>query len=848
MKLFLRLYDYFNIRQSRLWALLAIVIAVLCTLVSRIEYKEDITDFMPFDEEYRKAMQVYQEVAAGNRIVMLFGTEDTTSTHQDYITAGVARFGEVLAEKDTAHWITDWQPQIDVTQVLDVFSFIYENLPIYLDEADYSQLDSLMSADPDFVQHKLQNDYEQIGSMSGSFVQPMIEKDPLGVGIRMASILRQYQPELQYEQYDGYVFTPDQKRCLVTISSTFGSSETNGNAKLMNLLNETLSQVKSEEKCRQLEVCFIGSPVIAVSNASQIKHDSILAVVVSAVLILALLFYAFRSFSSLLQIAMATGFGFLFALGILGIFLDTLSIIVLGIASIIIGIAVNYPLHFLCHMQEEPQPRTTLRELVTPLFIGNVTTVGAFLTLVPLDAVAVRDLGLFSALMLVGTIIFVLVFMPHIPLRPQRLISSESAQLGPDGVARLEDRLINTPLTALSLGAITILLGWYSLHTSFDSDLNHINYMTDRQREDLSYLASLQGESQGSTVFVSTSAGTSEEAICAMENLIQRVRNEGGDSLVLHARNPIDLIPSKAMQQRRYEAWRSFWSRHGYGDGLSTEFREKAERVGFSPEAFYPFESLLTEDFTPLEYEDFEPLTSTVLTGMVQKGQLVAQYYIPNYSGSSKESAHSSVSRVKEVEQLFERSLPSAESRVTEYHIFDLASLNSRVSDALSDNFNYIGLACSVIVFMFLWFSFRRIELALIAFLPMVIGWIWILGMMELFGIQFNIVNVILATFIFGQGDDYTIFITEGLIREYKEGRKILISYHRSILLSALIMLIGIGSLILSKHPAMHSLAEVTIIGMAVVVLMAWILPPMVFRWMIKYDDSLRRYLSADAH
>ncbi len=848
MKLFLRLYDYFHTRQSRLWALLAIVVAVLCALVSRIDYKEDITDFMPFDEEYRKAMQVYQEVAAGNRIVMLFGTEDTTRTDQDYITAGVARFGEVLAEKDTAQWITDWHPQIDVTQVLDVFSFIYENLPIYLDEVDYRQLDSLMVADPDFVLHKLQSDYEQIGSMSGSFMQPMIENDPLGVGIRMASVLRQYQPELQYEQYDGYVFTPDQKKCLVTISSTFGSSETNGNAKLMNLLNETLSQVKSEASCSQLDVCFIGSPVIAVSNASQIKHDSILAVVVSAVLILALLFYAFRSFSSLLQIAMATGFGFLFALGILGIFLDTLSIIVLGIASIIIGIAVNYPLHFLCHMQEVSQPRTTLRELVTPLFIGNVTTVGAFLTLVPLDAVAVRDLGLFSALMLVGTIIFVLVFMPHIPLLPQRLITSESAQQGSDGVSRFEEKLIRTPMTVLSLGIVTVLLGWFSLQTSFDSDLNHINYMTDRQREDLRYLASLQGESQGSTVFVSTSANTAEEAICAMEKLVQSVREEGNDSLFLQARNPIELIPSKEMQQRRLEAWHNFWNRYGYGDGLSLEFREKAESIGFSPEAFAPFESLLIGSFTPLEYEDFEPLTSTVLSGMVQKGQLVAQYLVPNNTGSMKESDLPSASRVKEVEQLFERSLPSADARVAEYHIFDLASLNSRVSDALSDNFNYIGLACSVIVFMFLWFSFRRIELALIAFLPMVIGWIWILGMMELFGIQFNIVNVILATFIFGQGDDYTIFITEGLIREYKEGRKILISYHRSILLSALIMLIGIGSLILSKHPAMHSLAEVTIIGMAVVVLMAWILPPMVFRWLIKYDDSLRRYLSAEAH
>ena len=174
---------------------------------------------------------------------------------------------------------------------------------------------------------------------------------------------------------------------------------------------------------------------------------------------------------------------------------------------------------------------------------------------------------------------------------------------------------------------------------------------------------------------------------------------------------------------------------------------------------------------------------------------------------------------------------------------FDLTSLNGRIASTLSADFNYIGIACSIIVFVFLWLSFGRIELAIVAFLPMAFGWIWILGLMNLCGISFNIVNIILATFIFGQGDDYTIFITEGLIKDYRNGGRILISYQKSIILSALIMFVGIGSLIIAKHPAMHSLAEVTIIGMSVVVLMAWIVPPIAFNLFVKYDKSLREYL-----
>lgn len=839
MRIILRIYDYFQPRRASLWLLLGLLVSSLCALVMRIEYKEDISDFMPFDAEYRKAMQVYQEVAAGDRVVLLFGMADTTQVNAEYVVHGVEQFGRALAVRDTAGWITDWQPQVDETQVLDVFSFVYEHLPLFLTDADYQRMDSLFVADPEWMSQRLQWDYDQIGSLAGSFLQPMIQHDPLGIGERLGSVLRQYQPALQFERYNGYVFTPDMKRCMVTFTSPFGSSETNGNARLVQLIEQTKADVMNLEQCSALEVCAIGSPVIAVANASQIKHDSILAVAISAVLILALLLYAFRSFRSLLQIAVATGFGFLFALGFLGLFIDTLSVIVLGIASIIIGIAVNYPLHFLCHSQHEPHPRTTLSELLTPLFIGNVTTVGAFLTLVPLDAVAVRDLGLFSALMLVGTIIFVLVFMPHWQSQKQNyhVAGLELDQIGHGSIREEQsgngpwaERVISSRFTLTVLIVLTAVLGWFSLQTQFDSNLNHINYMTPRQRSDMAYLSSLQGQGQAGTVFVSTSAETSDQAIFAMETLWHEAMQQHLDTMCLAVQCPVDLLPSIVTQQQRLEVWHDFWQHHGYGEGVSKEFRQQALRQGFSAEAFAPFEELLTEGCAVLEWDDFEPLTSTILTGRVRKGQLVAQFQVPQH-------------RVAEVEEAL-TSLRPAESEGVEFHIFDLASLNSRVSDALSDNFNYIGYACSLIVFLFLWFSFRRIELALIAFLPMVIGWIWILGLMELCDIHFNIVNVILATFIFGQGDDYTIFVTEGLVREYREGRRVLVNYQRSILLSALIMLIGIGSLIVAQHPAMHSLAQVTIIGMSVVVLMAWCIPPIAFRLFVRYDASFRQFLS----
>ena len=72
---------------------------------------------------------------------------------------------------------------------------------------------------------------------------------------------------------------------------------------------------------------------------------------------------------------------------------------------------------------------------------------------------------------------------------------------------------------------------------------------------------------------------------------------------------------------------------------------------------------------------------------------------------------------------------------------------------------------------------------------------------MGIAGLQFNIVNIILSALIFGLGDDYSLFIMDGLLQEYKTGKKNLSSYKSSIVLSAITTLAGLGVLIFARHP-----------------------------------------------
>lgn len=836
-----------------------LLVLVMIGVVSLLHYKEDIADFLPIDGDYREAMRIYQDVSAGDRIVLRFSAEglidaaaasDSStegpvdmSTVADLIVEAIAAFGDTLAIMDTASWLPDFGQKADMDGFLEVMDLMYARLPYLLTEADYAALDSAWhaaalgeEADAHFFSARLAETRRLLDAPTGSVMFDWVPYDPLGLFAPIGARMKAFQPDqMTYRLYGGELFSPDMRHAFVSIRSPFGSSETDGNGRLLALLDDVTRRVQAQEAFRAIEIRPIGAPVIAVTNAQQIRRDSISAMIIAVVLILLLLAYALRSLRAMLLIACSTLFGFIFALACIGLFRAEISLIVLGIAAAIIGIAVNYPLHYVCHLRHQPDPKQTLRDLASPLLIGNITTVGAFLTLVPLEAVAVSDLGIFSAMMLVGTVGFVMIFLPHLSRRVYVRAIDEEAPPVVQGRSRLS-AMIYSPWFALVFLALTGVFGWLSLRTTFDTNLNHINYMTEAQREDLARLSALRGEAQGATIYLAAQGKDYDEAAARVEPLSQVVEQLRGRGLILSERNPVLLLPSRAEQVRRHQLWIDFWQRHD----LSALNRAAAD-AGFAEGAFDPFLASTVAPFELQSFAETRALVERVLQNAVNDHQIVAQLVVRPEDVAEVEAALAKASEATLARQSAESDAPvSSPSAV---HIFDLTSLNGRIAGTLSADFNYIGLACGCIVFVFLWLSFRRFEIALVAFVPMAIGWIWILGLMQLFGIQFNIVNIILATFIFGQGDDYTIFITEGLIRDYRSGGRVLVSYRRSILLSALIMLIGIGALIVARHPALHSLAEVTIIGMVVVVAMAWLVPPIVFHWLLRLDRPLKAWL-----
>lgn len=675
---------------------------------TRLNLQEDIASFVPASEEQKAELQHLRQQDEASRIVFLLSLKDTAACNADLLCDAI----------DSLSAFSSWQLMTapDMQDLLRRRHEAYARLPYRLKSADYARLDSLLS--PDTVAARM-------SALKGRLLMPLSgtmasawTSDPLALFTPYLS-----SPWAEhFTLYDGYLFSRDLRLALAFLSSPYGGSETRHNALLVDSVSQVVHRVSVA--CPQVSVRVTGAPVIAVQNARQIKHDSLFAVLISLFLIFILLFTTLHSGRNLLLILLPIVFGGLFALGVMALIHPAMSLIVLGISSLMVGIAVNYPLHILVHRQYTASMRETLQQVLSPLIIGNLTTIGAFLTLIPLPSDALRDLGLFAALMLLGTILFTVVYLPHIPFFTPHFESFSFISRCLDRTSAFRLRPSWTLLTVLLL--LTLVLGFFSTRVSFDSNLSHINYLTPQQRQDFALLQPLLSQPENAPLLSS-------------------------DSL-----------------------WTAFWDTHR--DSTLACLSASAARLDFRPSAFQEFTDLISLPPSPP----------------------------PAAAGSG--------------------------------------ALFTQLTQTLRSHFDYIGLLCSLLVFCFLWGSFRRFKYALIAFLPLVISWIWILGIMHLCHLSFNIINIILATFIFGQGDDYSIFITEGLIHRQQDSQLVR-RYKNSIVLSALVMVIGMGALLVARHPALFSLGIVTVLGMAVVVLLTYLLPPLFFYMLDTLNSRQRRNL-----
>jgi uncharacterized protein len=131
-----------------------------------------------------------------------------------------------------------------------------------------------------------------------------------------------------------------------------------------------------------------------------------------------------------------------------------------------------------------------------------------------------------------------------------------------------------------------------------------------------------------------------------------------------------------------------------------------------------------------------------------------------------------------------------------------------------------------IAIFLLLLVTFRSLFLALLAFVPLVVGTLWTLGIMGLAGVDFNLANSMFMPLVVGAGVEYGVII----LHRWGEGRivpgHLPFSTGKGVILAALTTTVGFGTLMLSHHRGIFSLGFVAWTGSICVLIAAIVLLP----------------------
>ena len=809
-RFFISLYHLLSRSRPLMYSFLVIIIALFAYASSKLTLEEDPLKFFPENAEANNSAELFSRIRAKDKIIVLFSKVDSSILSTNILIGGANLFDSLLCSYGAGNLVRGTYLRYDGSQGEELTNYVFNNLPIFLDENDYKRIDSLIT--PDYVRESLSKGMASLISPAGSIISPYFGRDPLGIATPLLASLKNLQTGVNLNIVDNYLFSSDNSTLLYIVDPLASSNDTKTNGKLLDLF-DSLS-ISVEQIYPGLEIQYMGAPFATVYNTRQIKTDTLLTVSIAILLITVVLWLAFRRFSDILLLLSPAIFGALFSLALISLFKDSISAIAVGAGATVMGIALSYSIHVISHMKHVSSVEQMLKELSYPLTVGSFTTIGALVALLFTNSPLLQDFGLFSSVALIGTTLFSLIFLPH-------MLKAGGAHGEKENfVMKFVDKISlygyeNSKWLLIVITILFVLGIFFSPRVQFESDMMAINYEPDNLKKAQECYISKFGSNE-SRVLLLSSASNTESAINdyrQCDSILDLMRREG---IEIKKSSVASLVIPHSIQQERIDRWNQYWQEKS--SVVKHLISSESKKIGFSDEAFQAFYDLIDKKYEVFDYQshktDFPKLLSEWCELSDSSSVFITQLFVDE---EVKSNVYNKI------------------SSETQSVIVDRAYFAGLWATSVKDDFYFILTLSSLLVFLTLLVSYGRIELALLAFLPMFVSWIIILGMMAICGIKFNIVNILLSTFIFGIGDDFSIFVLDGLQGEYAKRNTILSSHKNAIFFSTFTVIVGMGVLIFAKHPALRSIATISTLGMMAVWFVALTVQPVLFRHFITY-------------
>lgn len=820
-KIFVPLYRFFERHKLLMYATIVVTTLVFVFFGAKARFEEDITKLIPSTGSSEKGL-AFGSLRVKDKIFVQVAARDRSQAFDvDELAAYADGFAERLWERDSVG-IDAILCDLSDIDLYDIRDSLLAHLPVFVDPAVYPKFDALITPEEAAVQME-----RNLELADDDLLRDMVETDPLGLRHAFVDGIAANSGVGSFTLMGNHLVSTDSTVVYIFLQPSFVSTDTGAGSALVEMLWEESEAFNAAHD--DVEILFHGAPVRSVNNSTRIKKDLLLTIGLSLLVILVLITVCFKDWKVIPFQLLPVGYGIFFALACIYWIKGGMSLLAMGIGAIVLGVALSYCLHIITHFKYLGDPEQVLRDESTPVTLGVLTTIGAFLGLLFTQSELLRDFGIFASLALFGSTLFALVFLPHF------------FRKGDTGKNRKAFRVIDR-ISAYSLDkrkwvmAIVFVLAAvciaFSPRIGFDKDLRNLSYFEKETLRSEKLFSEMNYNRDSINAYYAAADPDLDNALRYNREIIRRV-----DSLrtagVVHNYSGLTskiLIPSDE-QRARIAAWNAYWTPERKAETFGI-LDEASREAGYDSE-FLAFRELLDAEYDP------EDTFSVYSSGLLPES--VTSNFIEYCDGRYLVFTPVQCSSVEEKDiisdTVTDRGMSDHAIAVDPmYYIRDMVEI-------VRDDFDIAVTISSIFVLIVLLISFKSFWSAVLSFIPMAVSWYVVKGAMVLLGLQFNLFNIVISTFIFGIGVDYSIFVMEGLLAFARTGSSKLIVWHKSaIFFSAIVLLIVMGSLLFAVHPSISSIGLSALIGMATTVISTYTIQPFLFRVMMRYPYFQRAF------
>jgi uncharacterized protein len=673
----------------------------------------------------------------------------------------------------------------------------------------------------------------------------------------------------------GY-FLSDDKSLLFALVETPKADKGSfmGDRRAIEVIRGIMANLKSDFPNVQAGVT--GGPTLSNDEMTAAFEDSSVATVLAFGLTLFVMLLAFWRVGKPMLMLAVLAVTLAWSMGIITLTVGHLTIFSVMFISIVIGIGIDYGIYFLFRYEEEIFLGRNLKEALEltaartgpGMLIGALTAGGTFYVLMLTDFRGIQELGFIAGTAILMAWLGMMTLFPALLM----LVDSRHAERPRNQAPRAHaiermhvpvlDRITSYPKTVLTVaGVATVASLWAIPYVGFDYNLLNLQA---KGTESVLWEKRILATTGRSGFNGLASAKTLEElrkkqgafenlpSVSDVDSVLRVIPDNQAEKIAIvktfapivapvrvGRSSPVEidrLMRALGELQRRLDIFAT-----EAGDKLPADLRDlraktaallralkTADREVAEP-ALTHLQSQLYRDFTS-KFFDLQRNLNPRPVGLADVPEEIHRKFIGK-RGDFLLQIHPKVDIwEREGARTFVRELRSVDPDVTGAPVITYEAIG------YMERAYYQGtIYAFVVVGLLSFLMIRRVKQTLLALLPLVLALLWTVGLMRVFGIQFNMANVWGLPLIIGASAEFGLNV---MVR-YLEGRDhggplIARSTIMAVALSGVSTMVGFGSLMIARHQGIYSLGLLLTLGSACGLFASLIVLPVILRLITK--------------